>query len=127
MNRQAWHGGWERHATLKGARGPRMSEHETKRARGRDRTGWMTSWSWAVVGSSIVHALVLGGLWRGSIRQLGAAEPEPVSIELKTDPSAWDKHAPTDPLDEPPLPPLPTVDEAVVVRPLDAPEGERDN
>jgi TonB family protein len=94
-----------------------MSRQKTKRTR---RSGW----TWAVGGSLVVHALALGGLLLGRSRG-AAAEAESVVVELKAEPAAWDNlAAPADPLGDPPLT---TKDEAVVARPLDAPEGERDN
>ncbi|HEY2732105.1 MAG TPA: energy transducer TonB [Polyangia bacterium] len=98
-----------------------MSRRNSKRARS---SGW-TGWTWAVAGSSLVHVVVLAGLWRGGARQPAAVEPEAVAIELKTGEAVWDKIAPG--AEALPDPPLPTVDEALVARPLDAPEGERDN
>ncbi|HEX4403758.1 MAG TPA: TonB family protein [Polyangia bacterium] len=82
-----------------------------------------TGWRWAVAASFVVHAGVLGALVLGRARAPAAAES--VVVELKADPSgAWDVVAPGEAL---PDPPLPTVDEAVVARPLDAPQSERDN
>jgi TonB family protein len=98
-----------------------MSRRNTKRARG---NGW-ASWRWAVAGSCVVHALVLVGLWRGAARQPSVAEAAQVVVELKADPTAWDRLVGiAEPL---PDPPLPTVDEAVFARPLDAPPSDRDN
>jgi TonB family protein len=79
---------------------------------------------WAVAGSSVVHVLVLAGLWRGA-REPAVAGAAEVVVELKADPTAWDKLAGA--AEALPDPPIPTVDEAVVARPIDAPEGERDN
>jgi TonB family protein len=84
-------------------------------------------WTWAVVGSSVVHALVLGLLARGGGRPATSAVDAMV-VELTADSPSFAAAplgvAPNEPLGDPPLP---TVDEAVVARPLDAPEGERDN
>jgi TonB family protein len=91
---------------------------KTKRTR---RSGW----TWAVGGSLVVHVLGLAALLLGRPRG-SHAEAESVVVELKADPTAWDTLAPhADLLGDPPLPP--SKDEAVVARPLDAPEGERDN
>src|SRR5579871_1211575 len=81
-------------------------------------------WTKAAAGSCAVHAALLLGLWRGA-RDPGAAEPAQVVVELKADPTAWDKLATT--AGAPPEPPLPAIDEAVMARLADAPEGERDN
>jgi TonB family protein len=101
-----------------------MSRRTSKRAQG---SGW-TGWTWAVAGSSLVHVVVLAGLWRGGARQPAPVEPEAMAIELKTAQAGWDEAAPgAEPLPNPTLPPLQTLDEALVARPRDAPEGERDN
>jgi TonB family protein len=77
-----------------------------------------------------VHALVLVGLMRFGAREpprppdTVAVDLAPETAELAWAPSALGMAAPVDDL---PGPPLPTKDEAIVVRPLDAPEGERDN
>jgi TonB family protein len=85
-------------------------------------------WTRAVAGSSVVHALVLAALWRGGVRPAATAASDSVVVELTADSPAFAAAplgvAPNEPLGDPPLP---TVDEAVVARPLDAPEGERDN
>jgi TonB family protein len=94
---------------------------KSQRARHQSRSGWTT----AALGSSVVHAFVLVGLWRGGARGPLSAEPvSQVVVELKSDP-AWDSVASAAAALADPR--LPTVDEAVVARPLDAPEGERDN
>jgi TonB family protein len=95
-----------------------MSKRRTKRAQG-------SGWSRAVAGSSVVHALVLAALWRGGARAPAAPiEASQVVVELKAEPAAWDPGAPAAAL---PDPPAPTVDEAKLARPLDAPEADRDN
>jgi TonB family protein len=89
------------------------------------RARW-NGWTWAVVGSLGVHALVLGGLVAGR----APAASEPLVVELRAEPAtfAWDELAPPAAAIAEPQVPMPrTVDEAVVARPLDAPEGERDN
>jgi TonB family protein len=80
-------------------------------------------WTKAATGSCVVHALVLLGLWRGGARAPEAAEAPEVVVELKADPGA-DRVAAQGAL---PDPPIPAVDEAVVPRLADAPEGDRDN
>ncbi|MDB4982215.1 MAG: hypothetical protein JWM82_2967, partial [Myxococcales bacterium] len=84
-------------------------------------------WTWAVAGSSVVHLFVLGALLRGGGRPAANAVDAMV-VELTADSPSFAAAplgvAPNEPLGDPPLP---TVDEAVVARPLDAPEGERDN
>jgi TonB family protein len=86
-----------------------------------------SGWTWAVAGSCAVHAFVLGGLLSGGARPAAGSVADLVSVELTPDPEA-----PAAPMHVPapealPDPPLPSVDEAVAARPLDAPEGERDN
>lgn len=94
-----------------------MSRRYSKRAR-------HGGWTKAVAGSCAVHAALLLGLWRGT-REPAPAEAAQVVVELKADPTAWDKAAaPEGTLAEPPLP---AIDEAVMPRVADAPEGERDN
>jgi TonB family protein len=94
-----------------------------KRARGNGKIG-SHGWRWAVAASLVVHAGLVGGLLLGGARDAPAAA-ESVVVELKADPSgAWDVLATAEAL---PDPPLPTVDEAAVARPLDATQGERDN
>jgi TonB family protein len=56
-----------------------------------------------------------------------APAPEPVVVELSAAPAPEPPPAPAIGLDPLPEPPTPTVDEAVVARPLDAPEADRDN
>jgi protein TonB len=80
-------------------------------------------WTKAAAGSCLVHALVLLGLWRGA-RERPATEATQVVVELKADPTAWDKLAPDG---TPPAPPLPAIDEAVMPRLSDASEADRDN
>src|ERR1700748_3359282 len=113
VNRDAWRGGQGRHATLKGARGPRMSRRNSKRAQG---SGW-TGWTWAVAGSSLLHVALLGWLWRGGARQPAPVEPEAVAVELKSAEAVWHEDAPG--AEALPDPPLPTLDQAFVARPLD--------
>ena len=79
-------------------------------------------WTKAVAGSCAMHAALLLGLWRGA-REPAPAEAAQVVVELKADPTAWDKA--TVPEGTPAEPPLPAIDEAVVPRIADAPEGER--
>jgi TonB family protein len=81
-------------------------------------------WTKAAAGSCAVHVALLFGLWRGA-REPAAAEAAQVVVELKADPTAWDKLAAT--VGTPPEPPLPAIDEAVMPRLSDAPESERDN
>jgi TonB family protein len=88
-----------------------MSRRKTRREQ---RNGW----AWAAVGSSVVHALVLVALIRGGRREL-ARSADAVVVELTAE-LAWDPSRIG-------LVPLPTKDEAALARPLDAPQGERDN
>jgi TonB family protein len=98
-----------------------MSRQKTKRAR-------LSGWTWAAAGSFVLHAVGLGALLLAGPRGAPVAEAESVVVELKADRSAWDNLAPSaEALGDPPLSPLATKDKAVVARPLDAPEGERDN
>ena len=92
-----------------------MSRRKTKRT---ERIGWR----WAVAGSSLVHALVLAGLLRGGVRAPAAVEAAQVVFELKAADGPGDSLGPAAALPDPPL-----RDEARVARPLDAPEGDRDN
>lgn len=87
-----------------------------------------SGWTWAVAGSCAVHAFALGGLVSGGARSAVGAAGDVVSVELTPDPEGLAPAAhPPAPPEAMPDPPLPAVDEAVVARPLNAPEGERDN
>ena len=94
-----------------------MSRRNSKRA-------GQSGWTWAATGSFVVHALVLVALWR-SAPAPAIAEATQVVVELKADQTAWDNVAPQ--AGALPDPPLPAIDEAVVTRPRDAVEGDRDN
>src|SRR4051812_46058706 len=110
--------GQGRHATLKAARGPRMPRQLTTQAR---RSGW----KWAVGVSSMVHALVLGWLLSAGVRPAAGGGPELVAVDLADGAELLPVIAA--PAAALPEPPVPAPDEAVAARPLDAPEGERDN
>ena len=95
-----------------------MSRRNSKRA---EQSGWAR----AAVGSCVVHVLVLLGLWRSGASAPAMAEAAQVVVELKADQKVWDDVVP--PAAALPDPPAPAIDEAVVPRPRDAPEGDRDN
>jgi TonB family protein len=92
----------------------------TKRPR---RNGWL----WAVGGSFVVHGALVVGAFRLASRAQAADVTDAVVVDI-ADPSTFAldgaSRPPTEPL---PDPPLPGVDEVLMGRPLDAPQGERDN
>lgn len=92
----------------------------TKRPR---RNGWL----WAVGGSFVVHGALVVGAFRLASRAQAADAVDAVVVDI-ADPSTFaldgTSRPPTEPL---PDPPVPGLDEAVAARPLDAPQGERDN
>jgi TonB family protein len=95
-----------------------------KKSQHAERRGRPQGWAWALAGSSAVHAFVLVVLLRGGLAATDAAEAASVVVELKPVEVAATELGPSAAL---PDPPLPAVDEAKVARPLDAPEGDRDN
>jgi TonB family protein len=95
-----------------------MPRESTKQAR---RSGW----KWAVGISCVVHGLGLGWLLSAEVRSAKVQAPELVAIDLADPAELLPGVAPS--AAALPDPPLPETDEAVVARPLDAPQGERDN
>ncbi|HVZ71448.1 MAG TPA: TonB family protein [Polyangia bacterium] len=73
----------------------------------------------------MVHALVLATLARGGAPN--APDTDTVVVELTADAPNVPAAAAPAPREALPDPPLPSSDEAPVPRPLDAPEGDRDN
>ena len=89
--------------------------------------GRRNGWAWAVAGSSVVHACLLAGLAGGGARLPAPPAPEPVAVELTVETlAAAASILPVALPEDLPGPSAPTVDEAGVARPIDAPEGERD-
>jgi TonB family protein len=84
--------------------------------------GWGV-WPRAAAGSSLVHAVLLAGLWVAREPAPAPAEAAQVVVELKADPTVGEALAAAALPDPPPA----ARDEAVVPRPLDAPEADRDN
>ncbi|HVX94450.1 MAG TPA: TonB family protein [Polyangia bacterium] len=95
-----------------------------KKSQHAERSGRPRSWAWALAGSSAVHFFVLAVLLRGGLGAADDVEAASVVVELKPVEVAATEPDPSAAL---PDPPLPAVDEAKVTRPLDAPEGDRDN